>query len=118
MTAVKVGSSDFSESDFWGKIHLVFKQGGRELLRKVLTLYYTMTSAMTPKWAKALILAALAYFVLPVDAVLDLLPGIGFADDASVIAATLAAVALFVTPGVRKKVEKKLGELFSRKKKK
>jgi uncharacterized membrane protein YkvA (DUF1232 family) len=33
---------------------------------------------------KAVLLAALAYFVMPADALPDFLPGLGFVDDASV----------------------------------
>jgi uncharacterized membrane protein YkvA (DUF1232 family) len=39
-----------------------------------------------------MILAALAYFVLPTDAIPDVLPAIGFTDDAAVIAALIAIV--------------------------
>ena len=38
----------------------------------------------------ALILAALAYFVLPTDALPDIIAGLGFSDDAAVFAALLA----------------------------
>jgi uncharacterized membrane protein YkvA (DUF1232 family) len=41
---------------------------------------------------KALILGALAYFIMPFDGIPDILPLIGFTDDAAVIAATIAAV--------------------------
>ena len=35
-------------------------------------------------------LAALAYFVMPVDAIPDVIAGVGFTDDAAVIAAVVA----------------------------
>lgn len=46
----------------------------------------------TPRKTKALILAALSYFVLPADAIPDIFAGVGFTDDAAVIAAMLALV--------------------------
>ena len=45
-----------------------------------------------PFWVIALILAAIAYLVNPVDAVPDVIPVAGLADDAAVIASMLAAI--------------------------
>ena len=58
----------------------------------VLSLWYCARDPATPASAKGLMLAGLAYFVLPTDAVPDILAGIGFTDDAAVIAAVLAVV--------------------------
>jgi uncharacterized membrane protein YkvA (DUF1232 family) len=58
----------------------------------VLALWYCARDPATPATAKGLMLAGLAYFVLPTDAVPDILAGIGFTDDAAVIAAVLAVV--------------------------
>jgi len=43
-------------------------------------------------------LAALAYFVLPTDAIPDILAGIGFTDDAAVFAALMAVVGKNIKP--------------------
>jgi uncharacterized membrane protein YkvA (DUF1232 family) len=43
-------------------------------------------------------LAALAYFVLPTDAIPDVLPAIGFTDDAAVIAALIAILGKNIKP--------------------
>ena len=58
----------------------------------VLSLWYCARDVETPATAKGLVLAALAYFVLPMDVVPDIIVGIGFTDDAAVIAAVLAIV--------------------------
>jgi uncharacterized membrane protein YkvA (DUF1232 family) len=42
---------------------------------------------------KLILLGAVAYFVFPTDAIADLLPLIGFADDAAVLAAAITQVA-------------------------
>jgi uncharacterized membrane protein YkvA (DUF1232 family) len=44
------------------------------------------------------LIGALAYFVLPADAVPDILPVLGYADDATVVAATLRLVAEHISP--------------------
>jgi uncharacterized membrane protein YkvA (DUF1232 family) len=52
---------------------------------------------------KGTVAAALAYFILPIDAVPDLMPIIGLSDDASVLAAAFAAVSAFVGDEHREK---------------
>jgi len=47
---------------------------------------------------KAALVAALAYFVLPLDAVPDVLPGVGFTDDAAVLLTALRMVAGHLRP--------------------
>ncbi len=47
----------------------------------------------TPRRVRYTLLAALSYFLLPIDVMPDMLPLIGFTDDAAVIAAAIASVA-------------------------
>ncbi len=61
-------------------------------LPDVVAMYYTMLDSRTPLWARATIIAALAYFILPADTIPDILPLVGFSDDAGAIAAAIAAV--------------------------
>ena len=56
-----------------------------------------------PIWVKATAAAALAYFILPFDAVPDFLPIVGLSDDASVLAAALTAIAAHITDEHRTK---------------
>ncbi len=59
---------------------------------QVLSVYYAARDPETPTAAKGIMLGALAYFVLPVDAIPDIFAGIGFTDDAAVIAALIATL--------------------------
>lgn len=54
--------------------------------------YYCAIDPETPMKAKLVLFAALGYFVLPVDAVPDLVTGLGFTDDATVLATALGIV--------------------------
>ncbi len=45
-----------------------------------------------------MLLGAIAYFVLPADMIPDILAGLGFTDDASVLAAAIAAVGRHIRP--------------------
>ena len=64
----------------------------------LLSVYYCARDPETPATAKAMMMAALAYFVLPADAIPDVLPVIGYTDDAAVIAAVLAVVGRNLKP--------------------
>ena len=55
-------------------------------------MYYVMVDQKTPLWVKGTVAGALAYFVSPVDAIPDALVGLGYTDDATVIAGTLTAI--------------------------
>jgi uncharacterized membrane protein YkvA (DUF1232 family) len=76
---------------FWAKV----RRFGRQLpfLEDLLAAYYCMTDPGTPRRVKLILIGAIAYFVLPADAMPDLLPFLGFADDAAMLAAAIAQVA-------------------------
>lgn len=63
-----------------------------------LSVFWCVRDKETPVAAKGLMMAALAYFVLPTDAVPDFLAGIGFTDDAAVMAALMAVVGKNIKP--------------------
>lgn len=54
--------------------------------------YYCAIDPKTPIKAKGVLMAALAYFVIPTDMVPDFLAGMGFTDDATVLATALGIV--------------------------
>ena len=59
---------------------------------QVLSVYFAARDPETPTAAKGMMLGALAYFVLPIDAIPDIFAGIGFTDDAAVFAALIATL--------------------------
>ena len=71
---------------------------GREVVEKVLVAFYVMRDDATPTKARTILAGALAYFLLPTDAVADVLPAVGFTDDGVAIALALAAVAASIRP--------------------
>lgn len=70
--------------------------------------YYCALDRTTPVRVRAAILGALAYFVLPADALPDFMPVLGFTDDAAVLAATLQLVAAYVRPEHREAARRAL----------
>lgn len=95
--AIESTAKHFSEISFWTKVRAFAKAAGREVIHKGLCLYYAYRDSATPTWAKAVIAGALGYFISPLDAIPDVIPGIGYADDLGVLAAALATVTTFVT---------------------
>ena len=54
--------------------------------------YYCALDPQTPHRTRAILIGALAYFVLPTDFVPDFIAGFGFTDDMAVLTAALSAV--------------------------
>jgi uncharacterized membrane protein YkvA (DUF1232 family) len=64
----------------------------------LLAAYYCAFDKQTPRHVQASLLGAIAYFILPFDFVADMLPILGFADDAAILATALRVVASHITP--------------------
>ena len=77
----------------------------------MLAAYYCAFDNDTPLTVKATLVAALAYFVLPVDAIPDVLPVIGFTDDAAVLAIAINLVASHIHPAHREAARNALAKL-------
>jgi uncharacterized membrane protein YkvA (DUF1232 family) len=65
---------------------------------EALSVWYCARDAETPAAAKGMMLAALAYFVLPTDVVPDFIAGLGYTDDAAVFMALMGLVGRNVKP--------------------
>ena len=69
---------------------------------EVVAAYYCALDKKTPLRAKGILVAALAYFVMPADAIPDVILGLGFTDDIAVLTAAITAVKAHVRPAHRK----------------
>lgn len=79
--------------------------------------YYCALDPETPGKAKAVLLGALAYFVMPMDAVPDILALVGFSDDIAVLTLAIATVRANLTEAHRLAARKSLADLAANKKK-
>ena len=102
----------FSESGFWRKLKKYATTAGREVVEKALLLFYAFQEEKAPKWAKATIAAALGYFIVPLDAIADITPAVGYADDLGVLALAIAAVATYINDDVRNKTAARMQSWF------
>jgi uncharacterized membrane protein YkvA (DUF1232 family) len=72
----------------------------------LLTAYYCAFDRDTPREVQAALIGALAYFILPFDIIPDVLPVIGYTDDAAVLAAAIRLVAKHIRPEHREAAQR------------
>jgi uncharacterized membrane protein YkvA (DUF1232 family) len=68
---------------------------------QALAAWYCAFDRETSPRVRYILIGALAYFVMPMDAIPDVLPLFGFADDASLLSAALLAVGSAMTAAHR-----------------
>jgi uncharacterized membrane protein YkvA (DUF1232 family) len=85
--------------EFWPK----FRRFAADLpfAEDLLAAYFCAFDRSTPRQVQVALIGALAYFVLPFDAIPDVLPLIGFTDDAAVLATAIRLVAAHIRPNHR-----------------
>lgn len=94
---------------FWPKIRATIAY--IPFAEDALAAYYCAFDRETPLYARAALWGALAYFVLPLDAVPDYLPIIGFADDATALATALRLMSSHMKPEHREAAKRALDKL-------
>jgi uncharacterized membrane protein YkvA (DUF1232 family) len=82
--------------EFWHKARRV--AAGLPFAEDLLAAYYCAFDHATPIPVKASLVGALAYFVLPFDALPDVFPLLGFTDDAAVLLTALRMVGAHMRP--------------------
>jgi uncharacterized membrane protein YkvA (DUF1232 family) len=81
---------------FWIKFKKVVAK--LPFAEELLAAYYCAFDKQTPRHVQGALLGAIAYFVLPFDFVPDMLPVLGFTDDAAILATAIRLVASHITP--------------------
>ncbi|MEP3045704.1 MAG: YkvA family protein [Roseibium sp.] len=89
-----LGPEDEQKKNIRQKLLSTARKAARQVpfMEDVVAAYYCTLDPSTPAKVRGTLLAALAYFVLPLDAVPDFILGIGFGDDATVLLAAIAMV--------------------------
>lgn len=93
-------------ADFFGLLKRVAKR--IPFAEDILAAWLCAKDPSTPRKVRLTLLAAIGYFVLPIDAIPDIMPFIGFTDDAAVLAAAIAAVASSIRPEHRDEAKRVL----------
>ena len=104
--------NEYSESKLLSKLQKVAKKAGVKVVYAVLLCYYVVTDKQVPFEAKAKIIGALGYFILPLDLIPDAVPLAGYTDDLTALYWALKSVYENITPEIDAKARKKLSEWF------
>lgn len=73
--------------------------------------YYCAFDSATPLRARAILVGALAYFILPADLVPDIVLGLGFTDDLAVLLTAFNVVRVHMTADHRRQAREALARL-------
>jgi uncharacterized membrane protein YkvA (DUF1232 family) len=97
------------QSDFWRKV----KQTARQIpfIDEVVAAYFCAMDPDTPLRVRGILLAALAYFIMPFDMIPDFLLFFGLTDDIAVLTAAFAAVQGEITDAHRAAAREALSEV-------
>jgi uncharacterized membrane protein YkvA (DUF1232 family) len=94
---------------FWRKLRATV--ASLPFAEDLLAAHYCAFDRQTPLQVKAVLVGAIAYFVLPTDLIPDYIPVIGYTDDAAVLATAIKLVASHITPDHREAARRALVRL-------
>jgi uncharacterized membrane protein YkvA (DUF1232 family) len=84
-------------ADFWRRLRRLLRR--LPLIDRTLAAWYCARDPQTPLGARIALFGAIGYFIMPLDAIPDFIPGVGHIDDAAVMLLALRLVAHRITPG-------------------
>lgn len=100
---------DVVRRGFWPKVKRVAAK--LPFAEDLLAGYYCAFDRNTPRHVQVSLLSALAYFVLPFDAIPDVMPVLGYTEDAAMLATVVRMVAAHVSPKHHAAARRTLDEL-------
>jgi uncharacterized membrane protein YkvA (DUF1232 family) len=100
---------DYVRRGFWAKAKRV--ASALPFAEDLLAAYYCAFDRETPRHVQAALIGALAYFVLPFDIIPDMLPLLGYTDDAAVLATAIKLVGSHIRPEHRAAAKRALARL-------
>ena len=104
--------SNYSPSKLFEKISNVAKKAGTKTVYAALLLYYSLTDGDVPLKDKAIVVGALGYFILPIDAIPDMLGPLGYTDDLGAMVLALKTIWDNITPSTHQQARKQLEAWF------
>jgi uncharacterized membrane protein YkvA (DUF1232 family) len=105
-------NKNYSDRSFWDKLLKYGKKAGSKVVYVALLLYYVLQKPDVPFWAKSKIVGALAYLIMPIDAIPDVIAFAGFGDDLGVLLLALATVSKYVDSQVKDAATAKVNQWF------
>jgi uncharacterized membrane protein YkvA (DUF1232 family) len=104
--------SDSVRRKFWS----TFRKAARYIpfSEDLVAAYFCALDPATPHRVRLVLLGALGYFIMPIDAIPDFIAGIGFSDDVTVLLAAIAMVRSHITADHRQAARRALQDPESR----
>lgn len=87
---------------------------GQKVAYAVLLMVFAFRRKETPRWARNIIIGALAYFLSPIDSIPDLTPILGYTDDFGVLSFGLVTIASYINDDVRIEARKIMKKIFGK----
>ena len=109
LTTLPVVHQPPDERKFWRKLARVL--AAIPFAEDLVAAWFCARDPATPAYVRAVLFGAIAYFLMPMDLVADYLVGIGFTDDAAVIAMVLSTLGHHLEPRHREAARRRLAEL-------
>jgi len=95
--------------EFWPKLKRVVAR--LPFAGDLLAAYCCAFDRQTPRHVQVTLIGALAYFILPFDIIPDIMPVLGFTDDAAVLATAIKLVSSHITSDHRAAAEAMLSRM-------
>lgn len=106
---VRKGDAARVRDQFWPKMKAVAAKV--PFAEDAVAAYYCTLDRDTPLRVRGTLLAALAYFVMPLDFLPDVLPALGFTDDAAVLMMAFQLISSHIKPEHRDAAKAALRDL-------
>jgi uncharacterized membrane protein YkvA (DUF1232 family) len=101
-----------NEQSFFSKLGHFACDMGEDLVTNAILLWLVVVSEDMPLTAKATALSAIAYLIMPLDAIPDALGPLGFTDDGGLLLTALAQIEINITRSMRADARRRARKLF------
>lgn len=103
---------EYNEKSFFDKLKKVLKVVGVKVVYMLLLLYNTLQRKDIPPKEKSIIIGALGYFILPLDALPDITPIVGYSDDIFALGMAILKVMPYIDDEMKEKSREQIIKWF------
>lgn len=103
---------EYNEKNFFDKLKKVLKVVGVKGVYMLLLLYNTLQRKDIPPKEKSIIIGALGYFILPLDALPDITPIVGYSDDIFALGMAILKVMPYIDDEMKEKSREQIIKWF------
>ncbi len=103
---------EYNEKSFFDKLKKVLKVVGVKGVYMLLLLYNTLQRKDIPPKEKSIIIGALGYFILPLDALPDITPIVGYSDDIFALGMAILKVMPYIDDEMKENSKEQIKKWF------